>query len=103
MILLEAATTNSWDTLCGICARMLADGASLTGMSYGAFTLLCFGLLLPSAAILFLVSACTSLSGDKPAKIVAKICLALGSVSLAVVVGLLAYALICGSTWAGAA
>lgn len=92
--------TNSWDELSNICTLIVSDGADLLGMSHGQLAVLLFGILLPTATLLFLVAAGLSLSGKKVARRIAMVILGLGVVSLAIFIGLIVYALVFGQTWA---
>lgn len=92
--------TNSWDELSNICSSIMADGARLTGMSYGQFSLTMFGVLLPGAALFFLIAASLALSGKTVARRIAMVVLGLGVILLAAFIAAMAYAVICGSTWA---
>lgn len=91
---------NSWDELSNICTLIISDGANLLGVSYGQLSLLMFGILLPSATILFLASAGLALSGKKIARRIAMGLLGIGVIALAAFVALAIYALVFGSTWA---
>lgn len=91
---------NSWDELCNIFTLIMRDGGSLTGMSYGAFTLLICGILLPAAMIFLIISAASGLGQSKAARIRAIVFLCAGLVCVVIAAVLVAYAVIAGPTWA---
>lgn len=70
------------------------------GMSAGQFSLLLFGILLPGATVMFLISASLALTKRKVSRIVSIILLSIGCLCLATFIALAAYATICGQNWA---
>lgn len=92
--------SNSWDELCNIFTLVMHDGGTLTGMSYGAFTVLICGILLPAAMIFLIISAASGLGNSKAARLRAIIFLCAGLVCVVIAVALVAYAVIAGPTWA---
>ncbi len=96
------AVQSSWDNLAAVCSNIIADGASLCGISHGAMTFILFGLLLPLAVIFMMVSSGLALAGGKLQRRFAIGVYVLGIIAVAAFLALVAYSLICGSTWASA-
>ena len=94
------APSNSWDELCNIFTLVMHDGGTLTGMGYGAFTILICGILLPAGMIFLIISAASGLGHSKAARLRAIIFLSLGLVCVVIAAILVAYAVIAGPTWA---
>ena len=91
---------NALDRLCDIFLLIMRDGGNLTGMSYGEFTLLICGLLMPLAIVTLMAAASLALNPKKICRRFAIAFLVLGVLCAVAAFALVTYAAVFGQTWA---